>query len=118
MPQFRGLTREIRMTPQQIAETRLINRTVLIRDDMAGVYVGTLTGIDVAAGSAVLTGARQVWNWEGAAATPGIAARGIRHSGARVGPVTEMITLGAVCAAILCTTEGAKSVMSAPVWAP
>lgn len=106
------------MTPQQIAETRLINRTVLIRDNMAGVYVGTLAGIDVAADSAVLLDARQVWNWEGAAATPGIAARGIRHSGSRVGPMTEMIAFGAVCAAILCTPEGAESVMSAPVWAP
>jgi hypothetical protein len=105
------------MTPQQIGET-LINRTVLIRDNMAGVYVGTLAGIDVAEDSAVLLEARQVWNWEGAAATPGIAARGIRHSGSRVGPVVGMITFGEVCAAILCTTEGAESVMSAPVWAP
>ena len=118
MPQFRGLTREIRMTPQQIAEVRLVGRTVLIRDNMAGVYVGKLAAIDVAADTAVLLDARQVWNWEGAAATPGIAARGIRHSGSRVGPVTGMITFGAVCAAILCSTEGAESVMSAPVWAP
>ena len=106
------------MTPQQIAEVRLVGRTVLIRDNMAGVYVGKLAAIDVAADSAVLTDARQIWNWEGAAATPGIAARGIKHSGSRVGPVVGLITFGAVCAAILCTTEGAESVMSAPVWAP
>jgi hypothetical protein len=102
--------------PQQIAEQRLIGQTVLIRDDLAGVYVGTLDAIDVAAQTAVLTGARQVWSWEGAAATPGIAARGLAHAGSRVGPVTEVVALGKVCAAILCTPEGAASVMGAPVW--
>jgi hypothetical protein len=106
------------MTPQQIAEVRLVGRTVLIRDNMAGVYVGKLAAIDVAAHTAVLLDARQIWSWQGAAATPGIAARGIQHHGSRVGPMTGVTTLGSVCAAILCTEEGAASVLSAPVWAP
>ncbi len=105
-------------TPQQIAEARLVGQTVLIRDNMAGVYVGTLAAIDVAAGTAVLTDARQIWSWQGAAATPGIAARGIKHEGSRVGPMTDVTSFGAVCAAILCTAEGASSVLSAPVWTP
>jgi len=105
-------------TPQQTAEARLVGQTVLIRDNMAGVYVGTLAAIDVTAGSAVLTDSRQIWSWQGAAATPGIAARGIQHAGSRVGPVTDVAAFSAVCAAILCTEEGAASVLSAPVWTP
>ena len=96
----------------------LLGKIVLIRDNMAGVYVGELAAIDVAADTAVLTGARQIWNWEGAAATPGIAARGIKHNGSRVGPPVSVISFGAVCAAIRCTAEAVESVMGAPVWAP
>jgi len=105
-------------TPQQIAEARLVGQTVLIRDNMAGVYVGTLAAIDVEGRTAVLTDARQIWSWQGAAATPGIAAKGLQHEGSRVGPMTSVNSFAMVCAAILCTEEGAASVLSAPVWAP
>jgi len=107
------------MTPQEIAETKLIGQTVLIRDHMAGVYVGQLAAIDVAEKTAALEGARQIWSWEGAAATPGIAAKGVRHGGyTRVGPVVALAAFSDVVAAILCTAEGATSVMTAPVWTP
>jgi len=106
------------MTPQEVAEARLCGEIVLIRDNLAGIYVGVLDAIDVAEHTVVLRDARQVWRFAGAAATPGIAARGLDHEESRVGPVVECIALGDVVAAILCTPEGAASVFSAPVWAP
>jgi len=67
-----GLVRLSRLLRQESPD---LGSYVLIRDDMAGVIVGTLASLD--GRSWRLTNARKIWSWTGAAAVEGIAARGI-----------------------------------------
>jgi len=97
------------------AKHHLIGKRVLVRDHKAGVYCGVLTAMDVEAGTAELRDARQVWYWTGAAATPGIAARGVGE-GSKIGPKVEAVVCCDVVQVMPMTSQAWESVMGAPEW--
>lgn len=98
--------------------TDFIGQTVLVRDHRAGVHVGELVSLDLATKSCVLKNARKVWYWEGAASVHGIAAKGLSHTGSKVAPPVEMVATCDVVEVVLCSSEGATSVATCPVWSP
>jgi len=104
-------------TEAQASAHPLIGRKVLIRDHRAGVYCGTLTEIDVHAGTATLSDARQIWYWRGAAACTGIAARGIVE-GSKVCPSVESVTCLDVVQAMPMTDEAWECVRDYAEWTP
>lgn len=93
----------------------LVGRRVLVRDNRAGVYCGTLESADVLEGLAVLTDCRHVYEWKGAAATTGIAARGVAD-GSKIGPVTERIDLLDVVALMPMTDAAWGTIAASPEW--
>lgn len=95
-----------------------IGKVVLVRDNMAGVHVGTCVDFDAAAKTCTLKNARKVWRWEGAASCHGVAKRGLRPDGSKVCPVVALVTSCAVVEVVLCSEDGARSVMEAPEWKP
>ena len=99
----------------QAQASSLAGRRVLVRDHRAGVYCGTLQSADVVNKVGTVTDARQVYYWEGAAATPGIAARGV-GSGSKIGPVVELVELCDVVQIMPMTHEAWATIEDAPVW--
>lgn len=100
---------------------KLVGQYVIIRDHMAGVLAGTLDAIDLAAGTAVLTQARKIHYWQGAAAVEGLAARGPRvdaSSATRITPAVEFAACRNVVQVILCTAEARAVIEGAPEWKP
>ncbi len=93
----------------------LVGRRVLVRDNRAGVYCGTLESADVREGLAVLTDCRHVYYWTGAAATTGIAARGV-GGGSKIGPVTERIDLLDTVSLMPMTDAAWETISNAPEW--
>lgn len=95
-----------------------IGKMVVVRDNRAGVHVGVLRSCDLAAKVAVLADARKVWYWEGAASCHGIAAKGLCHKGSKVAPPVSLVASTDVVEIVLCSTQGALSVMTCPEWGP
>jgi hypothetical protein len=95
-----------------------IGSIVLVRDNRAGIHVGILRECDLINKVAVLEGARKVWYWEGAASCHGIASKGLCHKGSKVAPMVPLVASTDVVEVVLCTPEGAASVMTCPVWGP
>lgn len=89
---------------------------VLVRDDKAGVHVGTLVALSAEA--VTLSNARKVWYWTGAASVHGIAARGLSQEGSKVAPmVTEVISYH-VCEVVEMSDAGYAAVLGCPEWTP
>lgn len=95
-----------------------IDKIVLVRDNRAGVHVGVLRSCDLVAKTAILANARKVWYWEGAASCHGIASKGLCHKGSKVAPPVPLVASTDVVEVVLCTPEGAVSVMTCPEWGP
>lgn len=101
--------------PPPPAAHRLIGQNVVVRDHRAGVYWGRLVALDLPSGTWELASARQAWEWTGAAATPGLAARGPK--GGKIGPVRDAI--GCDLVSVIPTTAAADVAWSAqPEWMP
>ena len=96
----------------------MIGKMVLVRDNMAGVHMGELVSFDPATKTCELKQARKVWYWYGAASVHGIAARGLDRDRSKVCPVVETVVSCDVVEVVLCSEEGAASVMGAPEWRP
>lgn len=112
-------TRETHMAKTQSKKKHpLTGKVVLVRDNRAGVLVGTLLAFDGASKTASLKNARKVWYWKGAAAVEGIAARGLDQKESKVTPVVAHVECCDVVQLVLCAKEGAASVMAAPEWRP
>ena len=94
----------------------LMGKVVLVRDDKAGVHVGTLAAFDSPSKSVTLKNARKVWYWNGAASVHGIAVNGLDQKTSKVCPTVDVVTSFAVVEVVLCTAKGAESVMGAPEW--
>lgn len=94
----------------------LLGKVVLVRDDKAGVHVGTLESVD--GKSCVLRNARKVWYWSGAASVHGIAAKGLNQRESKICPAVDTVASFDVVEIVLCTEAGAKSVLTAPEWGP
>lgn len=101
-----------------IIQNELVGCVVLVRDNRAGIHVGILRELDLANKVAILAEARKVWYWEGAASCHGIAAKGLCHKGSKVAPTVPMVASTDVVEVVLCTSEGAVSVMTCPEWGP
>ena len=101
-----------------IIQNELVGCVVLVRDNRAGIHVGILRELDLANKVAILAEARKVWYWEGAASCHGIAAKGLCHKGSKVAPTVPMVASTDVVEVVLCTSDGAVSVMTCPEWGP
>ena len=96
----------------------MLGKIVIVRDHMAGVFVGRLVSLDLAAKAATLSDARKVHYWTGAGAVEGLAAHGCSVAGSRI---TAMVATVAVCAVVQvceCTEESVTVLMGAPEWRP
>lgn len=91
----------------------LVGERVVIRDNMAGVYMGVLVYLE--GKSWALTDCRQAHGWTGAAATPGLAVRGPK--GGRIGPV-HTIAGEDLVSVMPCTDEAIKAWAEMAEWRP
>jgi hypothetical protein len=93
-----------------------MDRFVIIRDNMAGVFVGTL--IAHSGKSWTLTHSRKIYYWTKAAAVEGIASFG-PGPGSRVCPLRVPPVGGEDLVQIIdLTAEEAAALMALPVWTP
>jgi len=93
-------------------------RIVIVRDNQAGVHVGTLVSSDAATKSCVLENARKIWYWVGAGSCHGLAAHGPTHEGTKMAPVVPRVESFDVVEIVDCTPEGAKQCFSCPELRP
>jgi hypothetical protein len=96
----------------------LTGKIVLVRDNRAGVFVGTLVAFDGPSKCATLKNARKVWQWYGSGAVEGIAARGLDQARSKVTAKVQLVELCDIVQIVACEKEGAASVMGAPEWKP
>lgn len=94
---------------------KLIDRFCLVRSRDAGVFAGIVTGRE--ANEAVLTQARRIWYWDGAASLSQLALEGTKTPEKCKFPaaVPEILVLG-VCEIIPCSPAAEKSIGSVPIW--
>jgi hypothetical protein len=91
---------------------------VVVRSSQSGVWLGALVSSEPDGPGTVrvkLTDARKAWQWSGAAATSGLAARG--PSGGRIAdPVT--VVVGGCCEVIDATPEAVARWRAVAPWRP
>ena len=97
--------------------SRLIDRIVLVRSNMSGVWIGTLQhaaaghdGVDV-----LLSGASKIHYWEGAEATSGLALRG-PGEGSRVCEELDTAIVSGCCEVLLCAPAAAERLHDLVRW--
>ena len=99
----------------------IIGKIVVVRDNRAGVFVGTLDAYDGPSKTATLTAARKIHYWQGAAAVEGLAVRGCRtdpQSVTRVTPAVGVVLVCDVVQVVEASPEGARILLDAPEWRP
>lgn len=93
----------------------LIGKYVIIRTFSAGVFAGTLASRD--GKEAVLTDARRIWLWSGAATLSELAMRGTSDpDGCKFPCPVSLILVTEVIEIILCSAEGEASIREVPEW--
>jgi len=97
----------------------LIGHYCIVRDNMSGVVAGTLTAIDVVAGTWEMGAgdARKIHFWCKAAATPGLAAHG-PGAGSRICPVQPLAAGRALVEPLLVSAEAEQAIRAYPDWRP
>lgn len=90
--------------------------TVLVRDNRAGVHVGTLVSNDQATKTAVLKDARKIWYWKGALSVHDIAAAGLDAKASKISAPVALVGLNEVVETVLCSKAGGECVLAAPVF--
>jgi len=93
----------------------LTGKAVLVRDNLAGIHVGTLESVD--GRTTVLTDARKVWYWVGAASAHGIAVHGIKN-GSKVCPTVARVESFDAVEIVTMTDEAAACVLGFAEWTP
>ena len=89
----------------------------LVRSRGAGVFVGQLESHDAATQTAVLTNARRIWYWEGAASLSELAQRGTSKPGSCKFPApVSRVTIGEVVELIPVTSAALATIESVKVW--
>lgn len=93
----------------------MINRYCMVRTKKAGVFAGTVAKLD--GQQALLTNARRIWHWSGAASLSQLAMEGTSKPNACKfpAPVAEVLLFG-VIEIILMTDAAVASIDSVPVW--
>jgi hypothetical protein len=99
----------VKQTPE------VLDDYVIIRSRDSGVHAGYLKSRD--GSEVVLTNARRIWKWSGAATLSELAMKGAaKPSGCHVpAAVTEITVLG-VCEIIPCTDEARKNIEGLKAW--
>ena len=77
---------------------------VVVRSSLAGVFFGTLEGID--GDNVTLRAARKAWSWDGAFAVEGLATHG--PAGGKFTAVVSRIDIFGVCQVLSTTDEAVK----------
>lgn len=95
----------------------LTGQTVLVRDNRAGIHVGTLVDLDLAARTCVLTGARKIWYWTGAAACHGLAVHG-PGEGSKICPAVTRVESCDVVEVVAVNEDAAAKIAEFPEWSP
>lgn len=93
----------------------MLNQNVIIRDNMAGVFVGTLTMQDGKTWTA--RDVRKIHYWTKAAAVEGLATVGFGRD-SRITPIVAEIQGFDAVQICLCTDAEHAALMAAPVWTP
>lgn len=91
-----------------------MNNYYIIRTESAGVHAGTLvsrTGNEV-----VLSGARRIWYWYGAASLSELSQYGLCHKRSKVPCVVPEMTILGVIEVIPCSDTARESITTCPVW--
>jgi hypothetical protein len=93
----------------------MIGKYVLVRTYSAGVHSGTLAARD--GKEVVLTGARRIWHWQGAASLSELAVRGTaRPHECKVPVAVPEIVLTEAIEIIPCTDAARASIEAIPEW--
>ena len=88
---------------------------VLVRSRDAGVFVGIYESED--GNTVVLSDARRIWYWEGAATLSELATEGTSQpDGCKFPAAVPGIAVLGVCEIIRMTTKAVESIRSVPVW--
>jgi len=94
----------------------MIGRHVIARTYSAGVFAGVLKSRD--GKEAVLTDARRIWYWDGAASLSQLAVEGTSKPGQCKFPIAvPEVLLTEVIEMIPTTEQAQKSIADVPVWA-
>lgn len=95
--------------------TDMIGKDVLVRTYSAGVFVGTLKSRD--GKEAVMTDARRIWYWSGAASLSQLATEGTKDpNGCKFPCAVSEVLLTEVIEVIPLTTEARRSIGAVPIW--
>jgi len=91
------------------------NKSVLVRADRAGIFVGIL--VSRKEGEVVLKNARRLWYWEGAASISQIAIDGVsKPENCKFPESVSEILIREVIEIIPMTEKAIKSIKSIPIW--
>lgn len=92
-------------------------KMVIVRCRSAGVFFGELSSHDKATGTAIMSNARRVWYWSGAASLSQLAVDGTSKPGECKLPVAvPIITVAGVIEVIPCTSTAVKSLTGIKIW--
>lgn len=91
---------------------------VIIRGSSAGVHAGVLESLDTATRSCVLSDARRLWYWSGAASLSELAVHGAKYpENCKFGVLIERQEIvGDVCEVIYCQDKGEQAIRNTPEW--
>jgi hypothetical protein len=93
----------------------MIGKYCMVRTYSAGVFAGTIKERN--GKEAVLTNARRIWYWKGAASLSELATKGTSEpNGCKFPAPVEEVLLTEVIEIIPITEEAAESIKSVPVW--
>lgn len=93
----------------------LIGRDVLVRTYSAGVFVGTIKSRE--GKEVVVTDARRIWYWSGAASLSQLATEGTKDpNGCKFPCAVSKVLLTEVIEIIPLTEEARRSIDAVPVW--
>ena len=95
-----------------------VDRTaVIVRCESAGCFFGSLVESDISKGYAVLSNARRIWYWSGAASLSQLAVDGTcKPKDCKFPVAVPSITLGKVIEIIPCTPKAFESLSKVAIW--
>ena len=97
--------------------SKMVGKKVVVRSINAGVFFGTLESVTPDGLSCVITKARKLWYWEGAAAVEELAMSGTRIPDKCKFTVTvESIGIAGICQIIPATDQAAESIEGVSDW--
>ena len=102
-----------RLTQQM--KSKYINKHVIVRANRAGVFAGTLKAKD--GSEVILTNARRLWQWAGAASLSQLAMEGVKlPSESKFTMLVDEITILEVIELIPTTKAAQENINAVPVW--